>query len=82
MEGTLECEGSAIHQLASANAIRRDSITAWRYWVELWSDDLNCGILPVSSRISKMPRAIRATIPCPLGGCSQISRPWLSSFVP
>lgn len=29
------CEGSEIHQLASAKAMRRDSISAWRYSAEL-----------------------------------------------
>ena len=81
-DGTFECAVSAIHQLASAKAMRRDSIAACRYCVELCWDGVKCGILPASSRASKMPRAISATIPCPLGGCSQISSPWLSSFVP
>ena len=74
MEGTLEWEGSATHQFASAKAMRRDSMTAWRYWAELCWEGVKWGILPFSSRDSKMPRAMRATMPCPLGGCSHISR--------
>ena len=41
----------------------------------LWSFSLNVGIFWFFSSSSRMPRAMRATMPCPFGGCSHTSTP-------
>ena len=75
--GTFSTSGSETHHDASAKAMRRLSIIAWRYSVELCWSSVNLGILLLRSSSSRMPSAINATMPCPFGGCSQISTPWL-----
>lgn len=73
--GTFSMLGSVTHQEASAKAIRRALMMLWRYSVELCCSCNNLGILPVRLSSPRMPSAMSATTPCPLGGCSHISMP-------
>ncbi|KAK5634688.1 hypothetical protein RRF57_010401 [Xylaria bambusicola] len=78
--GTRSTFGSVTNQLASANEMRSASMMACRYGAVLKSSGVNVGIFPSRSNSSMMPSAINATIPWPLGGCSQTSSP-RSGFV-
>ena len=61
--GVFNVLGSLMYQFPSAKAMRSDSMIACRYGALLWSFWEKVAILPCSSRICNIPRAIRATKP-------------------
>ena len=71
--------GSVTNHVPSAKAMRRHSITACRYSALLWSRSVKVRMVPAFSSSSRRPSAMRATMPCPLGGCSHISIPWVGA---